>query len=238
MHVSSMTEGKGLFACVIAASMFVAVGVASAQNASPADLIYDSSGESVVITGFKRKDAKGHLTIPEFIDGKPVTSIGDAAFRSARLSGVTIPESVTSIGKDVFWGCFGIGDINIPSRLETIGSSAFRDLRPLKEVIIPESVVSIGSHAFTGCNSLVLADLPSHFTSVPPWLFANCDLREVNLPKGITTIGDGAFSGNRNLKSIVIPESVEIIGWGVESKSFDICPSLMEEEDPENWASG
>ena len=38
------------------------------------------------------------LTIPDTLGGKPVTSIGEHAFKSLSLTSVTIPGSVTSIG--------------------------------------------------------------------------------------------------------------------------------------------
>jgi len=45
------------------------------------------------------------VTIPDTINGLPVTSIGDNAFNSlARLISVTLSESVTNIGDGAFFG--------------------------------------------------------------------------------------------------------------------------------------
>ncbi|MDE6760055.1 MAG: leucine-rich repeat domain-containing protein [Lachnospiraceae bacterium] len=59
---------------------------------------------TVSITGYTGKDSV--LKIPDTIDNKKVTSIGDSAFwLCSGLTSVTIPDSVTSIGYGAFSGC-------------------------------------------------------------------------------------------------------------------------------------
>jgi len=57
---------------------------------------------SVTITDYP-ETATGAIEIPATIDGRSVTSIGDYAFQSCyRLTSITIPDSVTSIGVQSF----------------------------------------------------------------------------------------------------------------------------------------
>ena len=68
------------------------------------DYSYTSSGTGITITGYSGEG--GAITIPDEIDGLPVTSIGNFAFYLCTgLTSVTIPDSVTSIGYDAFAGC-------------------------------------------------------------------------------------------------------------------------------------
>ncbi len=56
------------------------------------------------ITGYSGKAE--NLTIPDQLDGHPVTAIGNSAFSScSSLTSVSIPDSVTVIGKDAFYKC-------------------------------------------------------------------------------------------------------------------------------------
>ena len=90
------------------------------------------------------------ITIP---DG--VTSIGTHAFSScSALTYITIPDSVTSIGNYAFDSCSALTSITIPDSVTSIGSSTFESCSALTSITIPDSVTSIGSSAFYGCSKL------------------------------------------------------------------------------------
>lgn len=70
------------------------------------------------------------------------------------LEGVVIPNSVTMICREAFWGCRSLHDVVIPDSVISIGDNAFRDCTSLQSIVIPESITEIGHCAFAGCNSL------------------------------------------------------------------------------------
>ena len=114
------------------------------------DYSYTSSGTGITITGYSGEG--GAITIPDEIDGLPVTSIGDYAFRGCTgLTSVTIPDSVTSIGDRAFYLCTGLTSVRIGSSVTSIGNFAFYLCTGLTSVTIPDSVTSIGDFAFRGC---------------------------------------------------------------------------------------
>ena len=76
------------------------------------------------------------------------------SFAPAGLTQYTIPDSVTSIGKEVFYGCKSLTSITIPDSVTEIGGYAFQNCISLTSVTIPDSVTSIGAAAFYYCTSL------------------------------------------------------------------------------------
>lgn len=161
------------------------------------------------------------IAIPE--DSKLI-SIGSKAFFgcSNLTSSITIPESVTSIGKNVFYGCTGelIVNCNIPdasynerafymnnfskvtigANVDSIGDEAFRSSSHLTSVTIAENsmLTSIGAYAFSGCSNLTSFTIPndSKLMSIGYSAFENCSgLTSITIPKSVTTIDDYAFDG-------------------------------------------
>jgi hypothetical protein len=67
---------------------------------------------------------------------------------------VTIPEGVTSIGRNAFRGCTSLTGITIPASVTAIGQAAFDECTGLTSITIPEGVTAIGNYAFSYCLSL------------------------------------------------------------------------------------
>ena len=63
---------------------------------------------------------------------------------------MTIGNSVTSIGDEVFRGCTGLTSVVIGDSVASIGESAFCYCTGLTSIVIPDSVTSIGYETFSG----------------------------------------------------------------------------------------
>ena len=78
--------------------------------------------------------------------------LGDYAFSGCSgLTSLTLPSSVTSIGRGAFHGCWKLTSLTIPSGVTSIGYYAFRGCSGLTSMTNPNGYTSIDIYAFTGC---------------------------------------------------------------------------------------
>ena len=211
----------------------------------PEGLLYEViGGESITITQYIGSSTNVH--IPASINGLPVTMIGVRAFnefdRWPKLTSVTIPSSVTTIGNDAFSHCENLSSISLPSSVTSIGRRAFYQTGTTN-ITIPSSVTTIGEGAFAGCIYLTDINVEiqnTAYMSVNGVLFEKNGRTlvcypagksgEYSIPSSVTLIGNTAFRGSRNLTSVHIPSSVVKIGdWAFSNTSltFVYIPSSV-----------
>ena len=192
---------------------------------------------TVEITGYAGNSAT--CVIPDEIDGKKVTEIGDSAFKGCtELTSITIPDGVIGIGNNAFSGCTSLETVTIPASVTYVGNSAFYGCTSLKSVTVPESVTYIGGYAFAECYSLKYADIPANVTGIGASPFYNCrSLENINTDeanKWYTTV-DGVlydkdktelinYPAGKKDSSYVIPEGIRTI----REKAFYGCLNLCE----------
>lgn len=116
----------------------------------------------VKITSYGGADTE--IVIPDTLDGKPVTAIGELAFHfSLSLTSVTIPDSVTCISKRAFSCCYNLMSIALPSGLTAIEPGTFELCNSLTSIAIPDSITTIAEDAFVSCKALQSFTLsPNH----------------------------------------------------------------------------
>ena len=86
--------------------------------------------------------------------GNEVEILPDNFLYGSKITEITIPNSVTSIGGSAFYGCSGLTSVTIPNSVTSIGGSAFEGCSGLTSVTIGNSVTSIGYDPFKGCSGL------------------------------------------------------------------------------------
>ncbi len=85
-----------------------------------------------------------------------------------------IPNTVTTIGGDAFWGCTNLMSITIGDTVTTINDWAFAHCCNLTSLTIPNSVTTIGEYAFCDCEKLTSVTIPSSVTSIGNEAFFQC----------------------------------------------------------------
>lgn len=171
------------------------------------------------------------VNIPSEINGTPVTTIGNAAFRDSSVTSVTIPASVTEIGANAFAGCTNLtsvhyeGDwskLTIQSGNPAVQDAANEQLFDFK--FTPDNTAVIVTR-YNGTAADVT--IPSRYKGKPVTMidhaaFFNSVVTSVTIPDSVTSIGDNAFGFCSQLTNISIPNSVTSIGFS----AFAHCTSL------------
>ncbi len=186
-----------------------------------------SSVFNIVYKGTATGSPWGARCINGFVDGNFVyedeTKTTLLACRTAASDTISIPNSVTVIGKGAFQDCANVTAITIPNGVTSIGERAFSNCISLTTIVIPNGVTSIGSHTFDGCKNLESITIPNSVTSIGDYAFIWCKkLQSIVIPNDVTIIGDWAFAWCEGLADITIPNKVTSIG----AMAFYQCTSL------------
>jgi hypothetical protein len=149
----------------------------------PKDFEYTITGDTVTITGYS---GGSYLSIPQQIEGKNVTAIGNSAFYQRNISSV----------------------ISLPSTLETIGLRAFMG-NYIDTLELPDSVKTIKAMAFRGCYLRKLT-FGKGLEEIGDYAFDSGNLDTLEFPPSLKTIGTGAFLFNE-IYGVTIGANVDIV---------------------------
>jgi len=190
----------------------------TARGEALPDISYTIINGEAVITGCSGETES--LSIPGYIEGRPVTSVRDNAFYACTsLKRIKLPETVTVMGHHCFYGCTSLEEAVLPSSLKKIGMGCFYGCTSLTEIAIPDTLELLPDSCFRNCTSLKKVFIPQSVTKVEKFCFCGCDsLRYVSFSGRTKAIGIGAFYMCGALDTVYIPPSVEEIG--IEALGF------------------
>jgi hypothetical protein len=189
-------------------------------------IYYNNRGNSQVTVTYRDStfdayldEYKGHVHIPA----------------SVTCNGNTY--EVVAIGHDAFKACSALSGVTLPNSITTIDLGAFEDCNTLSEVELPNSLTSIGSLAFQGCSSLKSITLPSSVVGLCPYVFESCtSLENVTILNSEMTVGLGCFDGCTQLKQIHIPKGSKehFLAMGLQKNGVQLVDDEMEDNDATN----
>lgn len=194
---------------------------------------YNDSG--ITITNYTETYVRP--TVPNEINGKPVTKIGEYAFARSRVTdkllSVHIPDSVEAIERSAFWRCESLTEINIPDGVTYLGESVFYDCTSLISLKLPSGIKSIENWTFNNCSSLNSIEILNGVASIGYQAFNNCySLVNVKIPDSVVSIGKDAFRNCKSLTEIEISYNVEVMGtwslWSCSSLKMVILPDTLD----------
>ena len=175
-----------------------------------------------------------HITGIDIPEG--VTTIGAAAFHGCNsLSSLHFPASLTDIGASSFGECYKLSNVTfaVGSMLSTIGLNAFDACRLITSITLPTSVINIDG-AFSNCSGLTSIVVPPSVTTIGGATFANCTNLESVLLKGtVSSLGKMAFMNCTKLNSLNLPDALT----SIESYAFQNCANLANLKVPSGMSS-
>ena len=161
---------------------------------------YDiDKNNSTVRIAFAPTTITGNYTIPSTVSGYPVTKIDSGAFTNcSKLTGINIPDTVTNIGNNAFYGCSSLKEVTI-NGAAYIGDSAFANCSSLEKAELSGDIPDL---CFNGCSKLNNVILNEGVANIGRNAFDSCQISFISFPASLSSIDNAAFGSNKFLKAV------------------------------------
>lgn len=142
---------------------------------------------------------------------------------------ITIPDDVTEIADNVFWGSHLIS-VQMSDSLKKIGFAAFYG-NDFQNIVIPNTVNDIGAWAFNTCTKLETVSLPLELICLRSGIFQQTSIKTLIIPKNVINIEDYIFNEQPKevspwytpIELVVIPPNVAEIN----TNAFAFCEDII-----------
>ncbi len=196
----------------------------------PTSISFVVSAEGVLTEVNGISETNNVVIIPNQVNNVEVKEIKKELFlNNIYIEKLVIPETVTTLGYRMCYGCTNLKEVNLPDNISVIPDYAFEKCTLLEKINIPQSLVQIRNDAFaeSGIKEFIA---PDSFKEIWGYAFKDCkNLEKVDLNK-TTSIGDMSFENCTKLSSIVLPNTLVELGTYV----FSGCTLLNNIKMPSN----
>lgn len=163
---------------------------------------------SVVTIGNSAFEGSGITSLEWGVETKHIAAInlGDSIFKNcAKLTTVTIHQSIVSLPIEAFANCAVLGTVSIYG-VNRLGNSCFSKCTSLKNfnkaaetggetIINLFGVSTLGTRSFFLCKGLENVEMPNATGQIGAYCFAGCyNLSSIEIPTGVISLGEGCFN--------------------------------------------
>lgn len=164
-----------------------------------ANTVAVTAGTVAIADGAVNNEAVQVVTLPDTL-----TYIGKGAFEGAGIKEIAIPDSVTHICVGAFKNCKSLAKATLSAGIDTIEASVFKGCSSLGEIAIPKVVKVISADAFANCSKLNKVGLAG-VEEIEEYAFAGCEsLGAIELPETAINVSPLAFYGCKALQGIAV----------------------------------
>lgn len=166
------------------------------------------------------------IRVPEGIIELP-----DSVFEGSKIRSVSLPSTLIRIGDRAFRKCDKLSSIILPSSLQEIGNSAFNGTA-IRDISIPAEVYAIGEEAFSSLKTIKIEQGSQYYDVDNNILYRlkdntlidyfGSEVTSITVRDGTKTIAKKAFFGSKDLISVLLPKTLEVI----EDSAFGYCKNL------------
>ncbi|EAY03969.1 surface antigen BspA-like [Trichomonas vaginalis G3] len=177
-------------------------------------------------------------------NGATLNNINIQAFQSSSIESISLPSSLSSIGRECFANCVNLKTVTFDrnSPLTVISMKCFENCKLLENIILPSSITTIQEYAFSGCSKIGDIGLSStQISNIDTYAFKNSGITILDNAHNEITFGYGSFYESSietiTFRTVTIPSncffgcssltSINIVSVDtIEDSSFENCVSL------------
>ena len=171
----------------------------------------NDGGTSYSIIGYEGSETE--LVLPAEYKEKPVTKVGDRAFKGSAITYMTIPDCYTSIGTEAFANCSSLVYLNMGKGVTSSYTDWLKGCSKLASLIVDND-----NTAYCAPSEKVLYD----YAKTRLIRCATMTSGTITVPSSVAKIEAGAFMGCDDLTVVDLRETTT--NWGKVQRDMPSCP--------------
>lgn len=154
-----------------------------------------------------------------------VVEIQSKCFENQKgLTSISLPDTLTQLGKFSFKGCTSLSWIKLPDKVLSIPNYCFFECYTLESITVSQNLTSIDNYAFYQCRMLRYFAFPPQLETLGVYAFSNCHcaFHDLHLPDNVDTIPAHAFEYCISVQTIRLHKNIKYI----KEHAFSSCTQL------------